>query len=174
MFSAVFTDTNTTKTCDKTDTYCLIQDTSCKILFVINSIYILCCVRLFSLSGLCPWITLFWFPLKSWFLDFSWTLSQYWFQWFVSKHMAWHLFYYDPHSDNIVRCTNEISSIKTMFACFWRFYARFKDIGSLHYLFKPVDSEEMYLCLPIKKNICPPIITIQAINRPSPNNSSCI
>ena len=29
--------------------------------------YVLCCVYLFSLSGLCPWITFFWFLLQSCF-----------------------------------------------------------------------------------------------------------
>ena len=31
--------------------------------------YVLCCLCLFSMSGLCPWITLFGFPLES--LDYS-------------------------------------------------------------------------------------------------------
>ena len=28
------------------------------------------CVCLFSMSGLCPWITFFWFPLEFWFPDY--------------------------------------------------------------------------------------------------------
>ena len=30
-------------------------------------IKLLCCVYLFSLSGVCPWITFCWFPLEFWF-----------------------------------------------------------------------------------------------------------
>ena len=29
--------------------------------------YVLCCVCLFSMSALCPWVTFLWFPLEPWF-----------------------------------------------------------------------------------------------------------
>ena len=35
--------------------------------------FVLCCVCVFSMSGLCPWITFIWFSLESWF---HWLLFQ--------------------------------------------------------------------------------------------------
>ena len=39
----------------------------CFFVALFQFLHVLCCVCVFSMSGLCPWITLFWLPLEPWF-----------------------------------------------------------------------------------------------------------